>query len=1509
MKQRLSLEQLQRIFRPYTGGGSPASILGSVEDAFMADGVDGHAAANNTNSLSLGQRLTIAKDIWADYKTHIPRKAVMILEWVNSVMLYHASAAAAKEDKAEKVFAKGAHENLEMMEQHDLKHISGSSALPHMTLDCWRLMDEILRNLSQSRRFPGSSHFNTIEDGWNNSNLVDKYRGDMPECDEDLVESDGSPIRLPGFFTTIGVMLQSLARHIDLVQNEKGMDVDALQDGDNQYASLLLRTAHSCLKSLLSKALVHDVLRPTLDNYVSLTSHVLESLAEMQPHSLKPLENLPWSAEMDNEGLASRERYAIELLSLSLTLSSTLHDALLMAPNQKKVFASLAVSKFIFPLLRIHHGLSCLEVDPEDRFYRKSFLPSTQPPLTILEGWKRLRGYLILIIDEGLLHHEHISDFVGVVKQLILAKEDKGAKGPDRKKRDSTKFAYPKKIFDVIREGLDASGEAEYVRAELCTILDRFLAIRTIQASHPHAIASLETEAFSFGFSVFSVFYNSLSSLESEKISVISSMLARMLARNVYRRTRDASSEFQLVVLKSVCRDLVQSLESDSVPCNDGPLFSGLTSILEMDMNIILEFFDRILPCLVQKRGSPISKERKEFLISLIRTMSKAHDLDQLLMRLVVISEEAPDENFSYGSIIIERDILAEFRACISRALPAEVVGLISFIVDTLTPLGQMIGNTKAKRARLTSSKEQASNSSANSSVADLCAIFLDCILQSARLPPSHQSIAENMLCQLHEVFALACLNPFLMLDGESDKLGPSKRSRTSDGEDFRRFLFPSLTVLLASMHASERFCRKLIKTPFVESVVSLTSDDLRVEYIKVQIALFHIGLVANTSVDPRLDGGSVRLVRGILNSVYLPDNISSECVWDGSISSLIRNPNAIIVAKWSSVLDNLAPICRLASEHQLRNITTLILQSLSENCISGDVYNVAELCKSALRSASFFEIRPIRDAIASVFLEVLIVELGKISSIPKSIRQSITVFLNACQKSTSTSEVLRDQLQKLCEELLSQNLKGSLGASIESDIRKILRYIGTMAIFPTSYFLSSEKDFLICIGVALDALAQSLLKLSDGENDAILELSAQSRIEVARLFRSRDDSVIMISSPFVPKVFFTVLELPAFKASNSSAKGVIVQATSSILELCLIKLLQRRSSNAAKGALAALTYLKEIIDIPLSYLQSHGAFAYHICDAILSPIGKWIEALNLVFADDFVEFESEITSKMFRLLVVASKEQFAQIMSHYILAARRFAMPGSPKSVSIFGYLYVLHILCAASQLDGKKMTLKKYLYVAAPYLSALLRSAKKEATNPSSLLWKSFSEMDEDRKESSSKTLSRVLQKFAQKQSIQSSAGLGGSGSQLKPFSKHAPFLISRFVSIQASKSRFSPGVYDALVDGIYSILDICDDYGRESVLANLDLPGTGQKGAKLIYKKIVKGFLPTLVAFQLPVVAGLISSDVPKREEVDDSTYSPLRSQKGLRELITKRLPYGRNTELAPSQRASMCIEKLF
>ncbi|KAI8845917.1 Urb2/Npa2 family-domain-containing protein, partial [Chytriomyces cf. hyalinus JEL632] len=122
---------------------------------------------------------------------------------------------------------------------------------------------------------------------------------------------------------------------------------------------------------------------------------------------------------------------------------------------------------------------------------------------------------------------------------------------------------------------------------------------------------------------------------------------------------------------------------------------------------------------------------------------------------------------------------------------------------------------------------------------------------------------------------------------------------------------------------------------------------------------------------------------------------------------------------------------------------------------------------------------------------------------------------------------------------------------------------------------------------------------------------------------------------------------------------------------------------------------------------------------------------------------------------------------------------------------------------------------------------------------------------------SLSRVFEKMNQKAAAnvlgnagKSSAGATASGTAaaaavhlqssaaatVRPFAKHAGFLVSEYVSIQASMAPVPMSVKAALANGVYALLDLCGDFGRKAVLAGLDALQGMSGPAKLVFKETV-------------------------------------------------------------------------
>eukprot|EP00842_Homolaphlyctis_polyrhiza_P002315 jgi/Hompol1/3084/HPOL_001559-RA len=119
----------------------------------------------------------------------------------------------------------------------------------------------------------------------------------------------------------------------------------------------------------------------------------------------------------------------------------------------------------------------------------------------------------------------------------------------------------------------------------------------------------------------------------------------------------------------------------------------------------------------------------------------------------------------------------------------------------------------------------------------------------------------------------------------------------------------------------------------------------------------------------------------------------------------------------------------------------------------------------------------------------------------------------------------------------------------------------------------------------------------------------------------------------------------------------------------------------------------------------------------------------------------------------------------------------------------------------------------------------------------------------------LSRVMIAMSQKPNVFESASTNASSSDksqlaidltsqyaktVQPFSKHAPFLLSRILAIQVSSQAFPSTIKEALREGVYALLDMCNEYGRNAVLAAGLGDGSGSNGGNNSARYIFKDFV---------------------------------------------------------------------
>ncbi|KAI8849415.1 hypothetical protein BC829DRAFT_186610 [Chytridium lagenaria] len=198
----------------------------------------------------------------------------------------------------------------------------------------------------------------------------------------------------------------------------------------------------------------------------------------------------------------------------------------------------------------------------------------------------------------------------------------------------------------------------------------------------------------------------------------------------------------------------------------------------------------------------------------------------------------------------------------------------------------------------------------------------------------------------------------------------------------------------------------------------------------------------------------------------------------------------------------------------------------------------------------------------------------------------------------------------------------------------------------------------MLCILLGIDIYAFSLVGTKTGpsvDEDAAMELLAITRIEIARFFKSRGDSAVMISTPTVAKYLLNIFASPVINLDGSVAGHSITDATTSILELSVMKVLQRLGNRKDERTAGYLSYVKTIVDIIISFAKSNEKIGYILSHAVLAPAVCWLD-VRMRQADQDVSLknmDAEVRSSILGLVSIVTERVLALDMIFNVLDTR----------------------------------------------------------------------------------------------------------------------------------------------------------------------------------------------------------------------------------------------------------------
>ncbi|KAJ3116002.1 hypothetical protein HDU96_010650 [Phlyctochytrium bullatum] len=912
-----------------------------------------------------------------------------------------------------------------------------------------------------------------------------------------------SSIRFAGFLGFLRALLAHVRAHPD---------------------ATLVGVSGSCLRVLLGKGLVQSLLRPTMDGLVAVAVEALEGLAGGNGG--------------DGEALEGR----MEWVEMAGTVVKALHGSVVMGSSPKKTFSSITSGRLVFLLLRIRHQLNAG--------------PATNQPLT------DLKTDITRLLVDSLLHKDHIPEYIGVLKQLGDPLDAPPPSTSSNKRGGTARMSYAKRLFDVCAEATTSPAPASGPSNArlLADLLDLFLSLKDLRG-HTASLDALETDAFSFGFALLALFWSYLAGCgDAERLAAGSMMLEAVAARGAYRRSRDAAAAYQRRVVQRVFEDAVGALEkADGAR---GAAVRVVGDVMGIDLGVVQERLETVLRILFENldERTTSTTEYESFFCQLFRTLSKAHNLEQLLSTLLDVCEQS--ESDAALAFCLKKSVLDELRICIRRSLPAEAMAIMRMLATALKTI-HTIHNGSGKVQK--NAGTETASARAAFAEAELCAEFFSCCLQFSRLPDSFADEASRIIAGLHEEIVLQWLEKHGKPGLGVGKQDGKKRKRESTGNDEGGLWNSVLIVLLSSIEASESFWRTHVDTDFVKRVLAAPCEgDSKSEYLKTKISLLHVGLLANCSVDPRLNKGATDIVHSILKRfATLSSKALDTVAWDGDPSSLRANGQVLEIALFSVVLDNLSPICRLASTEELLELLRLVLLA-AVMPVKGEVktHNAATLpllSKSLFFSSLFFELRPLRDAFYSAFSGVLSDTLQQFASaFPGAMRSS-------CEKLVS---LMRAQKWQEAFAVAATKVQGMVTAQSTATAATGAVLFGILSLplmCPVEYFSGQERQDLALSCLAVDFWLHSLLRSAGGFSEMIWEISGLARRVVARFVKYSNDVAAVFEQEQLLSALLDPLTALQSAAAISSVQKEAMDATMLVISAMLTNVFRKKGSACDK--------------------------------------------------------------------------------------------------------------------------------------------------------------------------------------------------------------------------------------------------------------------------------------------------------------------------------------------------------
>ncbi|GBB89028.1 hypothetical protein RclHR1_15690003 [Rhizophagus clarus] len=563
----------------------------------------------------------------------------------------------------------------------------------------------------------------------------------------------------------------------------------------------------------------------------------------------------------------------------------------------------------------------------------------------------------------------------------------------------------------------------------------------------------LENEAFT---ELNSIIQNLESNSENSQhiLTKLTESLEKILNENLYQAKNDDVSRQHGEILKRIISYAISisNLGSD----DNYPLILKLFNLLlQIEYIIVQEHIESLWRIILMSKVESIDI-CTELLKRILEVYAKSHKMDLYIKSLLsVLSNIQMDAHIILRSPLFFTAILDEFSIKVtSNVSTSQAIEIIALFTSELFSLPgffeQSIAINKSNKRRKLDEKNIT-----DMKIVDPLILLMVKFLKALKISVSFKDETDKVFQTIFDRF----IHPILSRDYSN-----------KDELLHENLLYAALNLHHVLVDISTTYWKNVATSHFVDILFNATLKCPKSILFLNKVRLQHVyQSISSMKYQYDMNDDSIIILRKLIDSVLLTlkEPESPDITWTGKLVDL--NEENFVVANFMIILgDWLDVVSNMCYEHHLALIVRFIINwSIIYSSI--DLHHLKEvsigtLCLRHLKSAEFFELKPLRDNFVKVYLEE-ISKCFKQIEISNENNKELDIILVIGQQSDRPN-MLKSVISCFNESVETINPKICFPST---SINKLIKYFNLLHLFPMEYFTKKEVNDLSLLILLID--------------------------------------------------------------------------------------------------------------------------------------------------------------------------------------------------------------------------------------------------------------------------------------------------------------------------------------------------------------------------------------------------------------------------------------------------------